>query len=81
MRRFGQLLMLLGLGVGGAVGLALLMHVSIPGVSWLVALGLAKLSLAGSAGLLAGGAVLQRVAARREERGQLSSESEPSSNL
>ena len=68
MRRFGQLLMLLGAGVGGAVGLALLFHFSVPGVSWLVAVGLAKLTLGASAGLLSGGAALQRLAARRETR-------------
>lgn len=67
MRRIGQFLMLLGLGLGGVVGLALLLHVSLPGVSWLVAVGLAKLTLAAAGGLLAGGAVIQRVAARHEE--------------
>ena len=66
MRRFGQLLMLLGLGVGGAVGLAILLHLSIPGVSWLVAVGLAKLTLVSSVGLLGAGAALQRIANRRE---------------
>ena len=65
MHRFGQILMLLGVGVGSAVGLAMLLHLSVPGVSWLVAVGLAKLTLAASAGLLAGGAFLQRLAARR----------------
>src|SRR3954469_22224490 len=67
MRRIGQLLMLLGLGVGAAVGVAMLLHVSVPGVSWIVALGLAKLTLASSIGLLAGGAFLQRLSARRED--------------
>jgi hypothetical protein len=67
MRRFGQLLMLLGLGIGGAVGLALLFHLSLPGVSWIMAVGLAKLTLGASVGLLAGGAFLQRLATRRDD--------------
>jgi hypothetical protein len=66
MRRFGQLLMMLGLGVGSAVGLAILLHLSIPGVSWIVAVGLAKLTLVSSVGLLGAGAALQRIANRRE---------------
>jgi len=51
-RLLGRPLMILGVAVGGAVGLALLFHFSIPGVPWLLALGLAKLTLAASAGLL-----------------------------
>lgn len=66
MRRFGQLLMLLGLGLGSFVGIAILAGFTFPGVSWLVALGLAKLTLIASGGLLAGGAVLQRLASRRD---------------
>jgi len=58
--------MALGAALGGAVGLALLLHVSIPGVSWLVAVGIAKLTLAASGGLMAGGAFLQRLSSRRE---------------
>lgn len=68
MRLLGRLLMVLGVAVGGAVGLALLFHLSIPGVPWLLAVGLAKLTLAGSAALLGGGAFVQRLAKRRDER-------------
>jgi hypothetical protein len=67
MRRAGQLLMILGALVGGAVGLGILLGLSIPGVSWIVAVALAKLSLVASGGLMAGGAVLQRLAARQAE--------------
>jgi NhaP-type Na+/H+ or K+/H+ antiporter len=77
MRRFGQLLMLLGVAVGGAVGLALLFHFSIPGVPWLLALGLAKLTLAASAGLLGAGAFVQRLANRHDERPALPSDTTP----
>jgi hypothetical protein len=66
MRLLGQLLMILGVAVGGAVGLALLFHLSIPGVPWLIAVGLAKLTLAGSAGLLGAGAFVQRLANRHD---------------
>jgi hypothetical protein len=59
--------MILGALLGGAVGLGMLVGLSIPGVSWIVAVALAKLSLVASGGLMAGGAVLQRLAARREE--------------
>ena len=77
MRLLGQLLMLLGVGVGGAVGLALLFHLSIPGVPWLLALGLAKLTLAASAGLLGAGAFVQRLADHRGERPTLPSDTKP----
>jgi hypothetical protein len=58
--------MLLGAGLGSFVGIAILAGFPFPGVSWLVALGLAKLTLIASGGLLAGGAVLQRLASRRD---------------
>lgn len=73
MRRVGQVLMILGALVGGAVGLGILLGLSIPGVSWIVAVGLAKLSLLASGGLMAGGAVLQRLANRREGQPRLPS--------
>lgn len=68
MRRLGQLLMGLGVVVGGGVGLAMLLHVTLPGVSWLMALGIAKLTLAASVGLLGAGAFMQRLANRRDQR-------------
>jgi hypothetical protein len=77
MRLLGQLLMILGVAVGGAVGLALLFHLSIPGVPWLIALGLAKLTLVGSAGLLGAGAFVQRLANRRDDRPALPSDTPP----
>jgi hypothetical protein len=47
--------------------LALLFHLSIPGVPWLLALGLAKLTLLGSAGLLGAGAFIQRLGNRHND--------------
>jgi hypothetical protein len=77
MRRLAQLLMLLGVLLGGAIGVAILLGVSLPGLSWFLAVGLAKLTLIGSGGLLAGGALLQRLANRRDDRARLSSRTEP----
>jgi hypothetical protein len=40
-------------------------------VSWLVAVGLAKLTLIASGGLIAAGAVVQRLAKRADDRARL----------
>lgn len=71
MRRIGQLLMLLGAGVGILVALAMLLGITVNGVPWLVAVGLGKLTLAASAGLMATGAFVQRLASRRREAERL----------
>jgi hypothetical protein len=44
------------------------------GLSWLIAVGLVKLTFVSSLGLIAGGAVLQRIANRSEERERLLSQ-------
>lgn len=71
MRPFGALLLALGTLLGCAVGVAILFGVQPPGVSWLVAVGLAKLTLIASGGLMAGGALLLRLAKRSDERARL----------
>jgi hypothetical protein len=71
MRRLGQALALLGLALGGAVGLGIMFAPDMVGLSWLIAVGLVKLAFASSLGLIAGGAVLQRIANRSEERERL----------
>jgi hypothetical protein len=68
MRPFGMLLLALGVLLGTLVGVGLLFGVQVPGVSWLVAVGLVKLTLIASGGLIAAGAVLQRLARRADER-------------
>ena len=68
MKRIGQLLMLLGLAVGLEVAVEMMMGITVSGVPLLVAVGLGKLTLVASAGLMAGGATLQRIAKRHEER-------------
>jgi HAMP domain-containing protein len=72
MRRLGQLLAALGLVVGGVLGLAMSVPLHLAGISWLIAVGLAKLTFAAALGLIAGGAVLQRIGRRSEERTRLS---------
>ena len=57
-----------GLVIGSIVGIGLLTGITIPGVPWLVAVGLVKLTLLASAGLLAAGATLHRLAKRRDDR-------------
>ena len=66
MRSFGTLLLFLGLliGVIGAAGLMAGLHAT--GWAWLVSIGLAKLTLLASGGLMAGGAILQRLARRAD---------------
>jgi hypothetical protein len=66
MKRIGTALIGLGAAVGAAVGLAILVHIGLPGVPWIVNVALAKLGLAASGGLMAGGAVSLRLAKRRE---------------
>jgi hypothetical protein len=67
-RRFGQLLLGLGVGVGGLVAISMLLHLGVVGAPWLVNVALAKLGLLAAGGLMAGGAVSIRLAARREQR-------------
>jgi len=67
-RLVAMLLMGLGLTLGAAVGLGMLLGPAIPGLPWLVAVGLVKLTLAGSLGLIGAGAVLRRLAIRAEQR-------------
>jgi hypothetical protein len=73
MRLLGTLLLVLGCLLGCAVGVGLLLGVEVPGVSWLIAVGLVKLTLIASGGLMAGGAVLHRLARRVDERSRLQS--------
>ncbi len=68
MRRFGQFLMALGATVGILVALAMFAHWGVAAAPWLVNVALAKLGLIGAAGLMAGGAVIVRLAVRRERR-------------
>lgn len=68
MRRLGQLLMGLGATVGVVVAAAMLLHLGVVGAPWLVNVALAKLGLIAAGGIMAGGAVTVRLAARSEQR-------------
>jgi hypothetical protein len=76
MRFLATFFLLLGLliGVIGGAGLMIGLHVS--GWTWLVAIGLAKLALLASGGLMAAGAMLQRLAQRDAKRKVLESPGE-----
>jgi hypothetical protein len=71
MRRFGQFLSYLGVVIGGLLGLSLLVHIQVEGLPWLFAIEMAKLTFAVSIGLIAAGAVVQRIALRAAMLSQL----------
>jgi len=75
MKRFGSLLMLLGASIGivAAAGIGGVFHLAFP---WLLNLALAKLTLVASGALMASGAVVRRLATRREQAAQLAAGSE-----
>ena len=68
MRGLATVLMGLGVLLGAGVSAAMLLHLGIPGLHWMVLIGLAKLTLVGSLGLIAAGAVVRRLAIRAEQR-------------
>ncbi len=73
MRPLGSVLLASGVVVGVGVGIAMLggVHV-LPAVPWIVAVGLTKITLLGSGGLMAVGAICHRLAIRSEQRNALS---------
>lgn len=73
MRSAGTLLLMAGALAGALVGLGLLFGIPVPGLPWLLVVGLVKLALLGSLGLMASGAVLLRLARRADERARLAS--------
>ena len=76
MRRFGQVLMAVGAGVGALVALAIAAHIGFANVPWLVNVALAKLGVVASIALMAGGATSIRIANRRDQR-LLASQADP----
>jgi hypothetical protein len=68
MRRVGLILLSAGALVGIASGVWTFVGPAAGGLSWLVGVGLIKLTFAAGLGLMAGGAVSLRIANRREAR-------------
>lgn len=72
MHRLGLLLLWLGAIVGAVVSLGLVVSnvatIELHGLAWWMALGVVKLTLLGSAGLMTAGAALLRIARRARER-------------
>jgi hypothetical protein len=76
LKPLGQTLMIVGAAVGIAVGAAIGLGISLPGIPWLIAVGLIKLTLLGAGVLMGSGAFLVRLSRRHEERDRLSSGAE-----
>jgi len=70
MRRFGRLLAILGLALGAAAGLGVILPAGVFGLSWLVGVGMVKLAIVSALALIAGGAIVERTAIKAEEREQ-----------
>ena len=68
MRKFGDLLMVLGVVVGTALTAAVVFRSTFPAVPWLVMVGLIKLGYIGSLGLIGAGGFVRRLAKRAEDR-------------
>jgi hypothetical protein len=68
LRWAGRAMLALGVVVGSGIGLAILVGFHAAGLSWLIAVGLAKLGLVSAVGLMAGGAVCLRLDRRARER-------------
>jgi hypothetical protein len=71
MRKLGSALMIGGAAIGFGVGATMLAGVHLIALPWLVTVGLVKLTLIASGGLMATGAVCVRLANRNEQRQQL----------
>lgn len=57
-----------GAAMGAAVGIGLFAGIHVASVPWVIAVGLTKLTLLASGGLMAAGAVCLRLGRRREAR-------------
>lgn len=68
LKPLGRTLIIAGATIGLAVGAGIGLGVTIPGLPWLFAVGLIKLTLLGSGVLMGTGAFLERLGRRKEER-------------
>lgn len=76
MKRIGTALLICGALIGAAVGTMMLTGVHVAGMSWLVSVIAAKLTLAGAAALMTGGAFCLRLGRKRADREALASEAQ-----
>ena len=63
--------MVAGAVIGIAIGAAIGLGISLPGIPWLVAVGLVKLTLFGAGVLMGSGAILVRLSRRDEKTDRL----------
>ena len=68
MRPLGTVLMTGGLVLGIGVGVAIIAGPQLVALPWVVSVGLAKLTLLASGGLMGAGAICHRLAAREEQK-------------
>jgi hypothetical protein len=71
LKPLGRTLMIVGAATGIAVGAGIGLGIQLPGIPWLVAVGLTKLTLLGSGVLMGTGAFLERLGRRREDSSRL----------
>ena len=71
LKPLGRTLMVTGAAIGIAIGAGIGLGISLPGIPWLIAVGLAKLTLLGSAVLMGAGAFMERLSGRQQERDRL----------
>jgi len=64
MKRLGRLISWIGAAIGVALGFSMLLPAPATGGAWILAVGLSKLVFAGAIGLIALGAVVERIAIR-----------------
>ena len=68
MRPLGTMLMIGGLVLGVGVGVAIIAGPQFFSLPWMISVGLAKLTLLASGGLMGAGAICHRLAAREEQK-------------
>jgi len=71
LKPLGRALMVAGADIGIAIGVGIGLGISLPGIPWLIAVGLVKLTLLGSAVLMGTGAFLERLSGRKQGRDRL----------
>ena len=68
MKRLGSVLLVLGALIGVAASLWIAVGLDVAKLPWLISIGLVKLTIGASLGVMGSGAVLTRLANRRDKR-------------